>query len=143
MFFQAEAAETAATTVQMLGAGGFGAIIGWLVYFINRYRQGDVQFSALTTVIGIPGGGAVLALFPAQTDLLGAYGIGLFVGFFSYFVFLMVWVRISPNFTVDWFLDGRSRRPRKSEMSKKEAAETTGVSQTAMQDDEDANEGFA
>ena len=34
-----------------LGAAGFGAIIGWYVYYINRYRKGDVQFSDLTTLV--------------------------------------------------------------------------------------------
>lgn len=100
-----------ASTIQILGAMGFGALIGWFVYYINRYRKGDVQWSDLTTLIGILGGGAILALFPEQTDLFGAYGIGLFIGFFGYFLFLMVWVRISANFTVDWFLDGRRRKP--------------------------------
>jgi hypothetical protein len=100
------------STLQVLGAMGFGALIGWFVYYINRYRKGDVQWSDLTTLIGILGGGAILALFPEQTDLFGAYGIGLFIGFFGYFVFLMVWVRISKNFTVDWFLDGRRRMPK-------------------------------
>jgi hypothetical protein len=99
-----------ASTIQLLGAGGFGALIGWYVYYINRYRKGDVQFSDLVTIIGILGGGAVLALFPAQTDLFGAYGIGLFCGFFSYFFVLNILVRISKNFDVDWFLDGRRKR---------------------------------
>jgi hypothetical protein len=99
------------STIQVLGAMGFGAIIGWFVYYINRYRKGDVQWSDLTTLIGILGGGAILALFPEQTDLFGAYGIGLFIGFFGYFLFLVIWVRISKNFSVDWFLDGRRRRP--------------------------------
>lgn len=100
------------STIQVLGAMGFGALIGWFVYYINRYRKGSVQWSDLTTLIGILGGGAILALFPEQTDLFGAYGIGLFIGFFGYFFFLMLWVRISPNFTVDWFLDGRRRAPK-------------------------------
>jgi hypothetical protein len=90
---------------------GFGTLIGWFVYYINRYRKGDVQWSDLTTLIGILGGGAIMALFPEQTDLFGAYGIGLFIGFFGYFFFLMLWVRISKNFNVDWFLDGRRRKP--------------------------------
>lgn len=137
MFFQEEAEVVAATTIQLLGAGGFGVLIGWYVYYINRYRKGDVQFSDLSTVIGILGGGAVLALFPAKTDLFGAYGIGLFVGFFGYFFFLMLWVRISKNFTVDWFLDGRRRLPRKTET-------TAGVRETVtgMEEDEAAQEGF-
>jgi hypothetical protein len=96
-----------ASTLQLLGAGGFGALIGWYVYYINRYRKADVQFSDLVTLIGILGGGAILALFPAQTDLFGAYGIGLFAGFFTYYLLLNILVGISKNFDVDWFLDGR------------------------------------
>src|SRR2546421_12960137 len=97
----------AASLFQLLGAGGFGMIVGWYVYYINRYRKADVQFTDLVTVIGIIGGGAVLALFPARSDLFGAYGIGLAVGFFGYLGMLIILVRISDNFTVDWFLDGR------------------------------------
>jgi hypothetical protein len=99
-----------ASTLQLLGAGGFGAMVGWYVYYINRYRRGDIQLSDLVTLVGVLGGGAVLALFPARTDLFGAYGIGLFAGFFSYFVVLLVLVNISLNFNADWFLDGRRRR---------------------------------
>lgn len=100
-----------ANAIQLFGAAGFGAILGWYVYYINRYRKGDVQLSDLVTLIGILGGGGVLALFPARSDLFGAYGCGLFVGFFGYFVTLIVLVRLSSNFDVDWFLDGRRRRP--------------------------------
>ncbi len=100
------------STIQVYGAMGFGALIGWFVYYINRYRKGDVSWSDLTTLIGILGGGAILALFPEQTDLFGAYGIGLFIGFFGYFIFLVIWVRLSRNFSVDWFLDGRRSVPR-------------------------------
>src|SRR5512134_242878 len=97
--------STAATSMQMLGAGGFGALIGWYVYYINRYRKAEVELNDLVTLIGILGGGAVLALFPARTDLFGAYGIGLFAGFFSYFLTLLMMVGISKNFAVEWFLD--------------------------------------
>jgi hypothetical protein len=95
----------------MLGAGGFGFLIGWYVYYINRHRKGDVQMSDLVTLIGVVGGGSVTALFEQKTDLFGAYGIGLFAGFFSYFVVLLILVKISPNFTADWFLDGRRKAP--------------------------------
>ena len=105
--------DVPASMIQLLGAGGFGAIIGWYVYYVNRYRKGGVQFSDLTTVVGILGGGAVLALFPARTDLFGAYGIGLFVGFFGYYLILSITVAISPNFDTDWFLDGRRRKVQK------------------------------
>src|ERR1700686_1471906 len=97
--------------LQLWGAGCFGAIIGWYVYYINRYRKGDVQLSDLVTVIGVIGGSAVLALFPKGTDLFGAYGIGLAAGFFLYFLTLLIMVAVSKNFTVDWFLDSRRRLP--------------------------------
>jgi hypothetical protein len=113
-----------ASTVQLLGAGGFGAIIGWYVYYINRYRKVDVQLGDLATVIGLLGGGAVLALFPAKSDLFGAYGIGLFIGFFAYFMTLLIMVRISPNFDVDWFLDGRRKKPSPDQIIPPDTAQT-------------------
>jgi hypothetical protein len=101
-----------ASTIQLIGAGAFGALIGWYVYYINRYRKADVQLNDLVTLIGILGGGAILALFPTGTDLFGAYGVGLFLGFFGYFIALIILVRISPNFDADWFLDGRRKKPK-------------------------------
>jgi len=106
-----QTSAVAATALQLWGAGGFGVIIGWYIYYINRYRKGDVQLSDLVTLIGVLGGGAVLALFPARTDLFGAYGIGLAIGFFLYFLVLIFLVGISKNFDVDWFLDGRRKKP--------------------------------
>jgi hypothetical protein len=100
-----------ATTLQALGAIGFGVLIGWYVYYINRYRTGGVELGDLATVVGIVGGAAILALFPAGSDLFGAYGIGLFIGFFGYFLVLIILVAVSENFDADWFLDGRRKRP--------------------------------
>lgn len=101
------------SAIATVGAAGFGCIIGWLIYYINRYRRGDVQFSDLTTIIGIVGGAAVTALFgDGDKALFGAYGIGLFVGFFGYFIALLVFVgRSGGIFNVTWFLDGRRKRP--------------------------------
>ncbi|MGB9181084.1 MAG: hypothetical protein WCB68_17765 [Pyrinomonadaceae bacterium] len=96
--------------VHFWGAVGFGAIIGWYVYLVNRYRKADVQASDIVTLIGAIGGAAVLALFPAKSDLFGAYGIGLAIGFFGYFIVLILLVAISPNFGADWFLDGRRKK---------------------------------
>lgn len=93
------------------GALGFGLIIGWFVYYINRYRKGDVQFGDITTVLAAIGGAAVVQLFGQGTGMFGAYGIGLAIGFFAYFLILVVLVNLSPNFDADWFLDGRRRNP--------------------------------
>lgn len=105
-------ATAQATNLQLAGAFAFGAVIGWYLYFVNRYRKDGVALADIVTALSAIGGGAVLALFPAGTDLFGAYGIGVAFGFFLYFVVLCVMVRSSPNFDRDWFLDGRRTKPR-------------------------------
>ena len=127
--------QESASTLQLLGAGGFGALIGWYVYYVNRYRKGDVQLSDITTVIGVLGGGAVLTIFPERSDLFGAYGIGLFVGFFAYYIALLIMVRISPNFAVDWFLDGRRKATKKNEVIPPGTAETITPMESDVEDD--------
>lgn len=104
-----------ASALTLLGAGAFGVVVGWYLYYVNRYRRGDVQLTDLVTMIGAVGGGAILALFPARSLLFGAYGIGLFVGFFAYFLTLVVLVWRSPAFSKEWFLDGRRRTLRNGE----------------------------
>jgi len=100
-----------ASNFQIVGAFGFGLLIGWYVYYINRYRKSEVQLSDLVTLIGVLGGGAILVIFPAKSDLFGAYGLGLATGYFLYFLALVILVSKSDNFTSDWFLDGRRKRP--------------------------------
>ncbi|HNP88599.1 MAG TPA: hypothetical protein PKK78_20855 [Kouleothrix sp.] len=102
--------DQVARVIQLLGALAFGIIIGWRVYFTDRYRTAAVDFSDIATVIGIIGGGAILALFQAGTDLFGAYGIGLAIGFFAYHIRLARLVRRSPNFDEDFFIDGRRKK---------------------------------
>ena len=99
------------------GAFAFGVVIGWFTYFTNRYRTGGVQFSDITTLVGVIGGGAVTALFgDAGSTLFGAYGLGLAVGFFAYFAVLVVMVQKSDGvFTWTWFLDGRRKAPKDDE----------------------------
>ena len=99
-----------------MGAFAFGAVVGWNLYWINRYRTGDVKVTDLVTIIGAIGGAAVLKLFPAGTDLFGSYGLGLAVGFFGYFAVLLFMVSKSGGvFTVTWFLDGRRKAPQTDE----------------------------
>lgn len=96
--------------ITLWGAGAFGFLLGWYVYYVNRYRKGDVQLGDLVTLIGVLGGAAVTALFQAGSALFGAYGIGLAAGFLSYFVILVILVVASKNFDFDWFLDGRRKK---------------------------------
>lgn len=128
-----------ASLIQLLGAGCFGTLIGWYVYYVNRYRKGDVQFSDLVTLIGVLGGGTVLALFPASTDLFGAYGLGLFCGFFGYFIVLNILVRISENFNTDWFLDGRRKMAKKPWFIPPESAPTIRAMEAEEDEEKDIN----
>lgn len=92
------------------GAFAFGVVLGWFVYFTNRYRKGDVQFSDLIALLGVIGGAAVTALFGgASGTLFGYYGVGLAVGFFAYFLVLVLMVARSDQFDATWFLDGRRK----------------------------------
>lgn len=104
------AAARHASGLQLGGAFAFGVTLGWFLYYLNRYRK-EVSLADLTTVIGAIGGAGVLALFPAKTDLFGAYGIGLAAGFFGYFVVLVVLVSCSRNFGIDYLIDGRRKSP--------------------------------
>ena len=57
---------------------------------------------------------AVLAAISLIAGLLFSrtpIGIGLAAGFFLYFLVLIFLVGISKNFDVDWFLDGRRKKP--------------------------------
>ncbi len=96
--------QGSATFLQLLGAFSFGAVIGWFTYFTNRYRR-EINLSDIATIIGALVGAAILALFQPRTDLFGAYGFGLAVGFFGYFVVLLLMVAKSGTHSVDWFLD--------------------------------------
>ena len=106
----AAAATANASGIQMWGAFGFGVTLGWFLYFLNRYRR-EVTLADLTTVIGAIGGAGILALFPAKTDLFGAYGVGLATGFFCYFLVVVGLVSISENFNIDYLIDGRRKEP--------------------------------
>lgn len=95
-----------------IGAFGFGLVIGWFLYFVNRYRTGEVGLGDLATVVGAIGGAVVTTLFGAEkAELFGAYGLGLATGFFLYLLLLVCLVSVSKNFTVDYFLDGRRTDP--------------------------------
>lgn len=111
--------ESSASTLGIAGAIGFGALIGWYVYYVNRHRTDEVKLTDLASLIAAIGGAAVLALFPAKSELFGAYGVGLALGFFGYFLVMVYCVRSSDEFTAEWFLDGRRKKPKDDETDDK------------------------
>lgn len=72
-------------SIELFGAGAFGLVVGWVTYRTLR-RAKTTGLSDLATVIGAVGGAAITGLFPEQSAAFGAYGIGLAIGFFGYFV---------------------------------------------------------
>ncbi|HWH00155.1 MAG TPA: hypothetical protein VNV66_12725 [Pilimelia sp.] len=93
-------------TMLQWGAFAFGAVLGWFTSVVNRHRT-EVRIADVASIVGALGGAAVLALFPAETDLFAAYGLGLATGFFGYFVLLVLLVLSQRGWTMAWFLDGR------------------------------------
>jgi hypothetical protein len=73
-----------------IGGLAFGAVIGWMTYFILRRAQ-PKSLSDLSTIIGILGGATILALFDPEGPAFAGYAIGLAAGFFGYYA---VYVRI-------------------------------------------------
>ena len=66
--------------VNQVGILLLGAVLGWLVIFaVRRYRVQWGAFASFMTVIL----GVGLLTFLYKVDLLGFYGIGIFVGFFA------------------------------------------------------------
>jgi hypothetical protein len=102
-----------AIALALIGAFGFGLVLGWFTYFSNRHhRSNQASLVGLASLAGIVAAGAIMSLFgELRSELLGAYGIGLAIGFFAYFAMLLVLVEKSKGvFTVTWFLDGRRKK---------------------------------
>ena len=69
------------------GALAFGVMVGWITYR-TLMRTSGAQISDIATVVGAVGGAAVIKLYNSEHPL-GLYAIGLFAGFFTYF--LLFW----------------------------------------------------
>src|SRR2546425_11784741 len=77
--------------VNQVGILLLGAVLGWLVIFaVRRYRVQWGAFASFMAVIF----GVGLFMFLYKGDLLGVYGIGIFIGFFSNLVVRAIGVTI-------------------------------------------------
>lgn len=91
----------------LIGAAAFGIVTGYVTYRTLR-RVKTSGLSDIATVIGIVGGAAITALFPATSEAFGAYGVGLAAGFFIYLALsLFVAQRTNTMTTVnEWLGEG-------------------------------------
>lgn len=71
--------------VTTIGALCFGMVMGWVTYRTLRRKEGAAALSDIAGVIAALGGAAIMSLFKTP-ELFGVYCIGLFVGFFVYFI---------------------------------------------------------
>ncbi|WP_280303473.1 hypothetical protein [Nocardia abscessus] len=108
-------AQAPATVVMCIGAFAFGVVIGWNLYYVNRYRVDRTGVRDIATLLAALGGAAVLTLFPAGNELFGWYSIGLASGFFFYLVIIALLVRRSRTLDVDFMLTGRIPGARKKQ----------------------------
>jgi hypothetical protein len=68
--------------IPIIGASFFGAVVGWLAH--NVFQRAELlNVSWLASIIGVVGGGAVMAIFPERSPMFGAYCIGLGFSFFA------------------------------------------------------------
>ena len=73
------------TALYVIGGIAFGIVVGWLTYFVLRRAQ-PKALSDLSTIIGILGGATIVGLFSPTEPAFGGYAIGLFLGFFGYYI---------------------------------------------------------
>lgn len=87
-------------------------MVGWFIYFTDRYRTA-VAIGDVTTLLGAIGGAGIVAFLgkEAPAGMIAAYGMGLAFGFFTYLGALVLLIRSSGGaYNMLWFLDGR-RKP--------------------------------
>ena len=75
-----------------LGTAGIGFVFGWIVSFINKHTATkNINTGYLTAIIASLLGTVVLTFFENNRDLLGSYGIGVFIGLASYFIIVIIY----------------------------------------------------
>ena len=69
------------------GAILFGLVIGWIAHRVLACKQGPGGLSDITTLLGAGGGAGLVKMFAeGKPDIFAYYAIGLFIGFFLYFL---------------------------------------------------------
>lgn len=99
--------------LSVLGTMCFGFVLGWMLYFVNRYRK-DVSLADLGTIVTALAGATILSLINVEetgnATLVGAYGMGIFLGFMAYGFTLYRIVKAYPEaYDTLWFVDGRRK----------------------------------
>ncbi|TAH39727.1 MAG: hypothetical protein EYC70_02760 [Planctomycetota bacterium] len=86
--------------ISAIGAGAFGAVIGWYTYYsMRRFKEYTVL--DLATLVGALGGAGITALFGESKSLLfGCYAIGLALGFFGYVLVMLCVVSKDTTITM-------------------------------------------
>lgn len=91
------------------GSVAFGFVIGWTLYFANRGKSGKMEMADIAAMITAIAGGTVTGFLTQAVNpnvnaaALGCYGIGLFLGFVTYFL-LFRWARQDTE--LDYVLRG-------------------------------------
>src|SRR5207249_4262055 len=82
------------------GIGCIGFVFGYLLYYAVKHTD-KFDINLLSAAIGAVGSQAVIAwLSQGNSNWIGPYGIGLFLGFMFY-LFLTWFLSGNPTFTAD------------------------------------------
>lgn len=83
---------TLSVFIGTLGAASIGFVLGWTLYFANRGKSGDLSVADIAAIAGVIAGSTVIGFLDGfgiaeadQAYLFGGYGIGVFIGFMTYF----------------------------------------------------------
>lgn len=81
-----------AVTIGTLGSDSIGFVLGWTLYFANRGKSGDLSVAELGAIAGVIAGSTVITFLDGfgipdaqRVFLFGGYGIGVLIGFMTYF----------------------------------------------------------
>ncbi len=87
-FLQVDGLVAGATSLQLIGIGGLGIVLG--IYAASILRVTNRTGPSIRDLLGVAIifiGGLITAFFPASTDLFGAYGLGVFIGAGIYIIY--------------------------------------------------------
>ena len=97
--------------VKLVGAGFFGALIGWWCITSIATVPSGCRWETSSRSSGSSAAARFLPCFRPAATSLGRTGSASQWVSFAYFLWLLVLVAASDNFTVDFFLDGRRKKP--------------------------------
>lgn len=92
------------TLIASLGAASIGFVLGWTLYFANRGKSGNLTVADIAAIAGVLAGSTIVAFLDGfgipdmeRAFVFGGYGIGVLIGFLTYFQLYRASLREGAN----------------------------------------------